>query len=142
MLSSDAGGRRKCHGHRGISVRLPRRPDAASVARGQLSDLAPLLAREVLDDMRLIVTELVTNSVRHSDGGTQVSVDVEVTGDRVRIEVTDSGTGFTPRPRTPGQSREGGWGLHLVDRLADRWGVSGEAGGTRVWLEIDLRRTA
>ncbi len=87
--------------------------------------------------MRLIVTDLVTNSVRHSDGGPQVAVDVCVSRERVRIEVNDSGTGFTPRLRIAGESREGGWGLHLVDRLADRWGVNGE-GCTRVWLEIDL----
>jgi anti-sigma regulatory factor (Ser/Thr protein kinase) len=57
----------------------------------------------------------------------------------LHVEVCDSGTGFEPRPREPGQSKAGGWGLYLVDRLTDRWGVACN-NLTRVWFEIDPRR--
>jgi anti-sigma regulatory factor (Ser/Thr protein kinase) len=102
-----------------------------------VGDLAGRLDGGVLDDVRLLVTELVTNSVRHGGGGPLVGLDVFLGGGRLRIEVVDEGQGFTPHARTPDQSPDGGWGLHLVDRLADRWGVQGDR-GTLVWLEIDL----
>jgi anti-sigma regulatory factor (Ser/Thr protein kinase) len=93
---------------------------------------------ELLDDIRLLVSELVTNSVRHSGGtatGT-VGLAVRVAPDRVRIEVTDPGAGFEPKAREPGQSQSSGWGLYLVDHLSDRWGVS-RRGHTKVWFEMD-----
>lgn len=120
-----------------ISLRLPRRPESASQARHGLGDLVGRLDRELLDVVRLLVTELVTNSVRHAATGPLVELDIFLTTAHLRIEVIDEGGGFTPEARTPGQSPEGGWGLHLVDRLADRWGVQGD-GRTLVWLEIDL----
>ena len=120
-----------------ISLRLPRRPEAASTARHRLGDLVGRLHPELLDDVRLLVTELVSNSVRHAAGGPLVELDLFLTAGHLRIEVIDEGGGFSPEARSPGQSAEGGWGLHLVDRLADRWGVQGD-GRTLVWLEIDL----
>lgn len=84
------------------------------------------------------MSELVANSVRHASAApeTPVGLEVCVSAERVRVEVSDAGAGFTPRARTPEQTAEGGWGLFLVDRLADRWGVKGN-GQTLVWLEID-----
>jgi anti-sigma regulatory factor (Ser/Thr protein kinase) len=124
-------------GDAAVSLRLPRRAESASTARRGVGRLAERLDRETLDDVRLLVTELVTNSVRHAGRGAVVGLDVFVTQDNVRIEVSDAGRGFAPRPRTADQSAEGGWGLHLVERLADRWGVR-QGGPTLVWLEIDL----
>lgn len=123
-----------------VTLRLPRRPDAARAARHGLGDLAGELDRTLMHDLQLLVSELVANSVRHASAApeTPVGLDVCVSAQRVRVEVSDAGEGFTPRERTPGQSAEGGWGLFLVDRLADRWGVKGN-GQTLVWLEIDRR---
>ena len=94
----------------------------------------------LLDDVRLLVSELVTNSVRHSDGGSGgiVGLDVRVDPERLRVEVTDPGDGFEPRPRSDSLDVEGGWGLYLVDTLSTRWGVA-RAKGTNVWFEIDGR---
>ena len=86
--------------------------------------------------IRLLVTELVTNSVRHAEAQA-VDMRVKVTRDQVRLEVTDRGPGFEFEAREAGQDLEGGWGLYLVDRLADRWGISNEGGTSRVWAEID-----
>jgi anti-sigma regulatory factor (Ser/Thr protein kinase) len=101
------------------------------------------LERSLLDDVRLLVSELVTNSVRHArcncDAGI-VGLDVKVHPDCLRVEVSDPGHGFEPKPRYEGQSAESGWGLYLVDTLSSRWGV-GRTDGTNVWFEIDGRTT-
>ena len=93
---------------------------------------------QVLDDIRLLVSELVTNAIRHAeaaDGG-EVGLDVTIDHELVRVEVADPGAGFDPTPRDDEMSRPGGWGLYLVDRIADRWGVVRNR-MTRVWFEID-----
>jgi hypothetical protein len=54
----------------------------------------------------------------------------------IRIEVVDSGRGFSPDLKEPNLEDTGGRGLFLVDSLADRWGVDSQ-GGTRVWVELD-----
>lgn len=121
-----------------IEVELEAGPEAAAYARSALLGLEPRLDPRVMDDVRLLVSELVTNSVRHSGAadGECVRVGVGLDGGNVHVDVADAGTGFEPRGRRPGQSKAGGWGLFLVERLADRWGVARD-GGTRVWFEID-----
>jgi anti-sigma regulatory factor (Ser/Thr protein kinase) len=109
-------------------------------ARAALSALERHVDAVPLDDLRLLVTELVTNSVRHS-GAADVHLHVSVAAGRVRVEVSDAGRGFMPAPQAPGVERSGGWGLYLVDRLASRWGVARD-GLTRVWFEMDARTAA
>jgi anti-sigma regulatory factor (Ser/Thr protein kinase) len=121
-----------------LSVRFERGPTAACAARHALLALEPRIDGKVLDDIRLLVSELVTNAIRHAhapDGG-KVGVDVSVKADSVHVEVADPGSGFEPQPRDGSMTRPGGWGLYLVDRIADRWGVI-SAQQTRVWFEID-----
>ena len=129
---------RTAGGVKQISVEFDRGPTAVSAARNALMPLDDRVDSSLLDDIRLLVSELVTNSVRHATGdrtGT-VNLAVRLRPDRVRVEVSDMGAGFEPKPREPGQSQGSGWGLYLVDRLADRWGVKrGER--TNVWFEMD-----
>ena len=119
-----------------VSLRLAAGPDAAGLARRALARLQHDLDTNMLDTVRLLVTELVTNSVRHA-GSSAVDLRVYLTEPQVRLEVTDRGPGFEFEQRAPGQSPEGGWGLYLVDTLADRWGVSSAEGVSRVWAELD-----
>jgi anti-sigma regulatory factor (Ser/Thr protein kinase) len=95
----------------------------------------------VMEDVRLLVSELVTNSVRHADTqeGDRVELEVSVERDTLYVQVADTGPGFEPRPRRTGRSTPGGWGLFLVEKLSDRWGVARNS-LTRVWFEIDLAR--
>lgn len=118
-----------------LSLRLDPDVDAAAKAREALERLE--VERGVLQDMNLLVTELVTNSVRHADAAAHepVRVEVSVAGDHVFVAVEDGGSGFEPRPRSAHSPRDSGWGLHLVERLSSRWGVSSD-GRTRVWLEL------
>jgi anti-sigma regulatory factor (Ser/Thr protein kinase) len=120
-----------------LSVRFDRGPTAASAARTALLALDERVDGKTLDDIRLLVSELVTNAIRHAEAeGGAVELNVTIEGDRVRVEVSDPGRGFEPQPRDDEMSRPGGWGLYLVDRIADRWGVVRNR-MNRVWFELD-----
>jgi anti-sigma regulatory factor (Ser/Thr protein kinase) len=85
----------------------------------------------------LLVSELVSNAVIHSDAPDASDILLEahlLDEGAVRVEVVDQGSGFTSLPRDPTQ-QEGGFGLFLVERQSSRWGVD-ERGGTRVWFEL------
>jgi anti-sigma regulatory factor (Ser/Thr protein kinase) len=112
--------------------------DAGRTARSALAGLLGGVESPLYEDVRLLVTELVTNCVRHAGVGPEAQLEllVSVSRETLRVEVRDSGPGFEPRPRAPDNTSDSGWGLVLVDRLADRWGVAREA-STRVWFEID-----
>lgn len=126
-----------------IDMKLPARPSAASKARENLSVLAGQISEQTYEDLRILVTELVTNSVRHSGVANDdaVRVGIWTAPDLLRVEVADPGKGFvkTVKPFSPDQC--GGWGLQIVDRLSDRWGVKRATGaGSTVWFEIDTAR--
>ena len=91
-----------------------------------------------MPDLQLLVSELVTNSVRHAslDPEQRIELRVRVGPGTVRVEVEDPGPGFTPTPRRPSDRRNEGWGLYLVERIADRWGVA-SGSPSIVWFEID-----
>jgi anti-sigma regulatory factor (Ser/Thr protein kinase) len=98
------------------------------------------LPTAVRNDVLLLVTELVTNAVRHGGANDNGSLRVEVRRwpERVRVEVLDQGTDVTRvRPRLS-RGESGGWGLVLVDRIAARWGVGRGASRTCVWFEIEF----
>jgi anti-sigma regulatory factor (Ser/Thr protein kinase) len=122
-----------------LDVRLPTGATAPSSARALVGGLRERLADDVLDDLVLVVSEVVTNCVRHAGlgPGDDISVRVRATSSGVRLEVADFGQGFEP-PAISGHdpAQPGGWGLYIVDQLADRWGVVRDS-GTRLWLEID-----
>ena len=122
----------------GLSLRLDRGPDAAAKARRGLARLRGDLDAPLMETLRLLVTELVTNSVKHT-GARTVELTVLVGSSALRTEVSDAGPGFDPgKARLPSNDHTG-WGLFLVERLAERWGVDKAGGATKVWFE--LRRT-
>lgn len=93
-----------------------------------------------LEDVELLVSELVTNSVRHSnsrDGG-QITVVLASIPDGIHAMVIDDGADTTPRVRTD-LDGEGGRGMFLVDQLAQRWGTKDDAAGRAVWFEVKCR---
>jgi integral membrane sensor domain MASE1/anti-sigma regulatory factor (Ser/Thr protein kinase) len=123
-----------------IAVELEPGPGCPAEAREALSPLADGLATQVYMDLRLLVSELVTNCVRHArlSPGDPIRLRVERSDPMLRVEVTDPGPGFDPEDNEPTRGAAGGWGLFLTERLADRWGVDRDAGLTTVWLELDL----
>lgn len=90
-----------------------------------------------LDNTTLLVSELVTNSVVHSDsrGGGRVTVVVTECADVVHVDVIDEGSESEPHVRADPYA-EGGRGLFLVDVLAERWGVYDDPAGRAVWFEV------
>jgi anti-sigma regulatory factor (Ser/Thr protein kinase) len=120
-----------------FEISLAPAPTAATMARTEVTKrLAALLGKRALEDVRLLVTELITNALRHGSlkPGDHVSVRASVGHGVIRIEVTDPGRSGTVAPRDPGP-RGGGYGLFLVEQLAKRWGVE-RHGGTTVWCEL------
>jgi integral membrane sensor domain MASE1/anti-sigma regulatory factor (Ser/Thr protein kinase) len=113
--------------------------DSIRIARKAVERLEPELGRELMASVSLLVSELVTNSVRHARTPASASIELRATlfADHLRVEVTDQGTGFEARARAPVPGSRSGWGLYLVDELSDRWGVT-RAEGTGAWFEIDL----
>jgi anti-sigma regulatory factor (Ser/Thr protein kinase) len=119
------------------SLELPRTLEAPAQARDALTQLDPSLPEHVIPDMTLLVSELITNSVKYGGEG-PVRLEITQAEDRIRTEIIDQGVGFTPVERDGDLSRVGGWGLHLVEELTDGWGAF--EGSTHVWFEIDPRR--
>jgi anti-sigma regulatory factor (Ser/Thr protein kinase) len=134
--------------HSQPSAQPPQRVDCAIEG----DKFAPVAARRVFDDFvngqlddrrrsaaRLLITELVTNSVRHAGNGTPGSIGLGLrwSDTALHVSVTDDGPGFDPASamKPADGHRPGGRGLLMVDALADRWGVE-RAGATRVWFEV------
>ena len=92
------------------------------------------LGRERANDLRLLVSELVTNSVRHAGTGT-VRLRASLDEQRLKIEVHDDGRGVVPVHREPPAVASSGRGLRLVEWLADRWGTNAD-GDSYVWFEL------
>ena len=122
---------------------LPISPEAAAEARHALDGLSAELSDGRLRDVRLLVSELVTNAVRHANlsEGDVIGLVVELVGGSLRVEVHDPGGGFVPSAPSPDPARPSGWGLYLVAELADRWGVDSDD-RTLVWFELDHRAAA
>jgi anti-sigma regulatory factor (Ser/Thr protein kinase) len=108
-------------------------PGAARLAIDQLNGhIDPALK----DDVRLLVSEVVTNSVVHAQPHSpgEVALDVWASEEVVRVAITDRGPGFVAA-ELPSRGEGSGWGLMMVDRLAHRWGVELDD-GTEVWFEF------
>jgi anti-sigma regulatory factor (Ser/Thr protein kinase) len=123
-----------------MSFELAGGPYAVTAARLALADLESHVDPSVAFDVRLLVSELVTNSVQHAQVAAEDSIVlvVAITDATVRVEVRDDGPGFKPPAAPPPEDADAGWGLFLVGQLADSWGVSEEEKG--VWFEIGRNR--
>jgi anti-sigma regulatory factor (Ser/Thr protein kinase) len=112
--------------------------DLAEVARARHMVRAYLESWGYVGDeeaLVLAVSELVTNALVHGDG--HVEVTLAMSDGTIVLEVTNAGVG-TEQPRVvPPDARHGrgGWGLHIVERVADEWGTDRAAGRTRVWMQ-------
>jgi anti-sigma regulatory factor (Ser/Thr protein kinase) len=120
-----------------LETELPNGPAAAAAARRSVASLRGPLPETLLPDLALLVSELVTNSHRHAGirEGDPITLRVLLDERTLRIEVADRGTERHPAMREP--ASEGGWGLHIVERLTDRWGSESSISGTVVWFELD-----
>ena len=121
-----------------LALVLPGGPEAAFEARSAVRLLRRPIGRELVPLIELLVTELVSNSVKHGRAGPDdpVRLELVVSDQAVRVEVSDLGPGFRPTPQPkPAPGGIGGWGLIMVDRSASRWGT--RHGGRCVWFEVE-----
>jgi anti-sigma regulatory factor (Ser/Thr protein kinase) len=122
---------------RTVQVELGSRADAALLARRAIVELADALPNETVEELKLLATEMVTNSVKHAGAGGAIVLELRIDGRVVQLSVTDSGAGFEPRAPSSDPEAEAGRGLFIVDALASRWGVD-TGPGTRVWAELEV----
>ncbi len=124
-----------------LAVDLPMTADAPALARRAIERLA--LAEGARATASLLASELVSNAVRHSGAGAAeaIRLHARVSGGALRLSVTDGGYGFSATAERPPPGAAGGYGLFLVERLADAWGVD-SATPTTVWLDLAIDPTA
>jgi anti-sigma regulatory factor (Ser/Thr protein kinase) len=122
-----------------FSFQYPPADDAPAQARASLEVFDQILAPEVLEDLQLVVSELITNSVKFGPSK-PITLSLQIgTDGLVRGEVIDQGDGERAKVEMVVEPTiTGGWGLHLVDRVAQRWGV--HEGSTHVWFEVGPQR--
>ena len=126
-----------CDAH--IHLRLPVEAGSVGAAHHSVLGIAAELDPAALDDVRLLISELVTNAIRHAQAGPndwiELLIDVEST--KIRVEVRDPGPGFDPSRIPPKAPVGAGWGLEFLRRIASRWGVE-RGDQTTVWFELDI----
>jgi anti-sigma regulatory factor (Ser/Thr protein kinase) len=121
-----------------LALDLPCDPGAPAAVRQALADVDE--AGWPVGDAMLIASELVTNAVLHSGCSADHTVSVRASqrGNRILIAVHDPGLSRRPaEPRRHEGSAFGGWGLRIVEQLADRWGAE-RPDGYRVWAELAM----
>jgi anti-sigma regulatory factor (Ser/Thr protein kinase) len=133
------GGSPRFDGALALRMNLERDRQAPLLARRAVAGLTEKreFPPEEMAMLTLLVSELVSNAVLHSDAPSASGILLQaqfLEEGAVRVEVIDRGSGFTAKPRDQTQPI-GGFGLYLVDKQATRWGVDCE-GGTRVWFEL------
>jgi serine/threonine-protein kinase RsbW len=122
-----------------VSFSVPGGKRAAGMARRSVLSVRADLPNSIRHRLALLLSELVTNAIQHGGAGPEETIQVRLASspDRVRVEVFDPGSnGGPPRDRL---DEGGGYGLLLVDKLADGWGRGAAAsGGSLAWFELAL----
>lgn len=122
-----------------VSFWVPGGRRAAGVARRSVLSIQAGLPGAIRHRLALLLSELVTNAIQHGGAGADETIQVRLASspERVRVEVFDPGSnGGPPRDRV---EDVGGYGLLLVDRLADGWGrQENDTGGSLAWFELSL----
>jgi anti-sigma regulatory factor (Ser/Thr protein kinase) len=126
-----------------LRIDLQRNAEAPSAARAAVARFFEgcEMDRGTLATLTLLVSELVSNAVAHSDASPSSGVRLcvrQLDGQVVRVAVTDQGSGFIPIPHDP-DHHQGGYGLYLVEKQATDWGVHRQD-GTCVWFEMACDR--
>jgi serine/threonine-protein kinase RsbW len=136
MRDRASTGEGRADGGRAITLRIPARAEYITLCRLALTGLSQLRAfpEDAMADLKLALTEAVSNSVRHAygpDGDGHVDVTYELYADRLGIEVVDDGAGFDPEeaPSFEGDElSEGGLGIAIIRTIADEFEIQSKPG--------------
>lgn len=122
----------------GASFTVEGGPGVAAEARAAIEPLRSRFGDEAAAEIKLILSELVTNSYRHSGARDEgIEIELRIAGDTLYGEVRDYGRGAPAAPVPELERDGGGWGLFIVDQLTDRWGVR-RGPPSAVWFEVCL----
>ncbi len=127
--------------HDSVSLRVPFTAPSAARVRSELRDwmVAQGITRDVVEDARVVISELVGNSVRHAHPlpNSDIVVRWWIEGRELVLQVSDGGGGRTsPHAVAASMSAVSGRGLSIVDALADRWWVEDHDGHTTVHVHM------
>ncbi len=113
---------------------FPHEPESVPAARRFVTDLLRGVSADTMEAVELMVSELATNCIRHTDSGFELTI--TRTGGDIRVEATD-GAGGTPEMRSPKPTEPSGRGLKIIDMLSAEWGVENSGGlGKTVWFTV------
>lgn len=115
-----------------VTLRVESNANAPGLSRSHLTPMRTELEPR-FEDVLLVVSELVSNSVRHGSSD-DIGVKVTSRGGQIRVEVTDEGPGFDVN-----DPRGEGLGLAIVEKLADRWGMRDGRQKFTVWAELSAK---
>jgi len=120
-----------------LRLALPSDASAVRLARQVTRDaLAAWHLGQLEEAAVLLVSELVTNAVRHPNDTGAIGLELASTGTRLRVEIQDGDPSWRQMDSPP-DSDESGYGFLVVDSLADRWGLRRVCAGKAVWAELD-----
>ena len=124
---------------RSTSLELAAVPLASSEARHATRSVLEEwhVPEGVVDAALLVVSELVTNAVRHAGESSTIELELGQDDSHLRISLSDASTS-SPSPRSASHVAEGGRGMAILAALSDRWGIEPHGRGKRVWWEVDL----
>ncbi len=118
-------------------------PSSVGEGRHRVLEVGEAFVDEsLLPDLGLVISEVVSNAVRHSSEAGSILLAVTPKDDYLCVQVTDPGPGLAPRPRATAPDEEGGWGFFLIEYMTRRWGLTRENDQTRVWFEFDYRASS
>jgi hypothetical protein len=121
-----------------VAIDLPLEPESARRAREQIEPFRGSIDEATFIDLCLLVDELVVEALHGSDDAAlpdPIKVRAEMDERRVRVAVAEGGGAYRLPSRRP-EPGDPGFGLHLVQRLSDRWGIRRERDRATVWLEL------
>ncbi|WP_170324067.1 ATP-binding protein [Cryptosporangium phraense] len=121
------------------TARLPRIPGSANTARRFAADFLASsgAAGMVVEDVVLLVSEVVSNAIEHTDGAGAVQLDLRLDGAVLHVAVSDDSVQLPELQNRDGKAHRGR-GLQLVEMLADEWGVRVRPDGKTVWFELTV----
>jgi len=113
---------------------FPHKPESVPAARRFATSTLRDVSADTLEAVELMVSELATNCIRHTDSGFELTI-TRAGGD-IRVEATDR-AGGRPQMRSPRPTDPSGRGLKIIDMLSAEWGVDqGAAAGKTVWFTV------
>jgi anti-sigma regulatory factor (Ser/Thr protein kinase) len=118
-----------------VAADLPLEPESARRAREQLKPLRASMAESSFIDLCLLVDELVVEALHDETGPGTIHLTVQTDRDRVRVTMAQGGDAYRLPSRRP-EPGDPGFGLHLVQRLSERWGMRRDRERAMVWLEV------